>query len=202
MDAPTLRRIFEPYFTTKEVGKGTGLGLATVYGIVKQHHGWIEVQSAMGSGTTFRVYLPTCTATTEDADAGGDPRMTSGRNEAVLLVEDEGNVRAAAGTALRRHGYRVFGAASGPDALRSWEKCRGQIDLLLTDVVMPGGMTGWELAARLKLQKPDLKVIICSGYSHEPTRPVPNPVEHAAILRKPFNVAQLLEAVQKCLKGG
>jgi PAS domain S-box-containing protein len=202
MDAPTLRRIFEPYFTTKEVGKGTGLGLATVYGIVKQHQGWVEVQSAVGSGTTFRIHLPTCAAAAEDADAGGDPRMTSGGNEAVLLVEDEGNVRAAAITALRRHGYRVFGAASGPEALRSWEKCRGQIDLLLTDVVMPGGMNGRELAARLRRQKPDLKIIICSGYSQDPNAPVSDPVEPATILRKPFNIAQLLQAVQKCLNGG
>ena len=199
MDEETLRRIFEPFFTTKGVGKGTGLGLATVHGIVKQHHGWVEVRSSVGHGTTFRVYLPACGTVADSAESAEDARPAMGRDEAVLIAEDEDNLRAVAAAALRRHGYRVFSAVNGADALRMWTAHRNEIDLLFTDMVMPGDMTGWELATKLRADKPSLKVIICTGYSQESALREFDANTRMAMLRKPFDVAKLLQAVRKCL---
>jgi PAS domain S-box-containing protein len=166
MDPQVLRRVFEPFFTTKEVGKGTGLGLATVYGVVKQHHGWIEVQSEVGVGTTFKVLLPVAG---KAGDAPADPAVKSetvrGGKETILLVEDEIGLLELVRDILQHYHYSVLIASSGAEALRTWDGCNGQVDLLLTDMVMPGGMTGGELAAELKKRKPGLKVIYASGYS-------------------------------------
>ena len=163
-----LPRIFEPYFTTKEVGKGTGLGLATVYGIVERHHGWIEVETAEGKGTTFLIHLP---ALENAAVPGAAPVLTAatptgvGTVHTVLLVEDDTVVRALAKRALLARGHRVHEAASGPAALQLWAVHRQEIDTLLTDIVMPGGLNGLELAARLVAEAPALRVIYTSGYS-------------------------------------
>ena len=166
MDRQILRRVFEPFFTTKEVGKGTGLGLATVYGVVKQHHGWIEVQSEVGAGSTFKVFLPVAG---KAGDAPADPAVKSesvqGGRETILLVEDEIGLLELVRDILQQYHYRVLIAPSGAEALRIWDECNGQVDLLLTDMVMPGGMTGGELATELKKRKPGLKVIYASGYS-------------------------------------
>jgi PAS domain S-box-containing protein len=166
MDHQVLRRVFEPFFTTKEVGKGTGLGLATVYGVVKQHHGWIEVQSEVGVGTTFKILLPVAG---KAGDAPADPAVKSeiiqGGKETILLVEDEIGLLELVRDILQQYHYRVLIASSGAEALRIWDQCNGQVDLLLTDMVMPGGMTGGDLAAELKKRKPGLKVIYASGYS-------------------------------------
>ena len=166
MDHQVLRRVFEPFFTTKEVGKGTGLGLATVYGVVKQHHGWIEVQSEVGVGTTFKVFIPVAG---KAGDAPADPSVKSenvrGGKESILLVEDEIGLLELVREILQQYQYRVLIATSGVEALRVWDECNGQVDLLLTDMIMPGGMTGTDLAVELKKRKPELKVIYASGYS-------------------------------------
>ncbi len=163
MDESILRRIFEPFFTTKEVGKGTGLGLATVYGIVKQHQGWIEVDSVVGRGTTFRVYLPLAPGVS--AEEKGERASILGGDETILLVEDEAAVRRSVALFLRSVGYTVLEAVDGVEALRVWEKHRAQIALVYTDMVMPGGLSGLDLASRLRQEKPGLRVVVSSGYS-------------------------------------
>jgi PAS domain S-box-containing protein len=165
MDEATLRHIFEPFFTTKEVGKGTGLGLATVFGIVKQHRGWLEVNSAPGQGSTFSVFVPACAKLEEAPAETPSPKTAPGGKETILLVEDEWGVRNATALLLRHKGYRVLEATNGPDALRQWTDTRGDIDLLFSDMVMPQRMTGLELARRLRSEKPCLKVVLTSGYS-------------------------------------
>ena len=199
MDEKTLLHIFEPFFTTKGLGKGTGLGLATVHGIVKQHRGWVEVQSAIGRGTTFQVYLPACETPNSVPASDENTPALPGRNEAVLIVEDEESVRAATITALRRHGYRTYSAVDGSDALRQWETLRGEVDLLFTDMVMPGELSGHDLALRLRAAKPKLKVIISSGYSQEATQRGFDPASNIALLRKPFDMAKLLQSVRQSL---
>ncbi len=166
MERSVLQRIFEPFFTTKEVGKGTGLGLATVYGIVKQHHGWIEVQSKVGLGTTFKVFFPVA-GETSHLPTGSTPESETvkGGRETILLVEDEKDLLELLREVLQQYQYRILTASSGTEALLVWDEHNGQIDLLLTDMIMPGGMTGDELAVELKRRKPDLKTIYASGYT-------------------------------------
>ncbi len=197
-----LLRIFEPFFTTKEIGKGTGLGLAIVYAVVNQHEGWIEVESAIGVGTRFRVFLPAVARAVPSAgaalDATGDP--LPGGCETVLVVEDEVAVRAVARMALRRLGYTVLEADNAPAALRLWSEIGGRVDLLFTDIVMPGGMTGHELAARLQLMKPELKVLFCSGYTREAEQFEPGDGRSAQFLPKPYKAAELAVAVRRVLQ--
>jgi len=168
MEPKVLERIFEPFFTTKAVGEGTGIGLATVYGIVKQHHGWAEVTSKVGVGTTFKIFLPVVLAEAAVTPiAAPKPETIVGGRETILVVEDESNLLELVRTILEHYHYRILTAASGAEALRVWDEHRGQIDLLLTDMIMPGGMTGNDLAAGLKRRQPNLKVIFTSGYSAE-----------------------------------
>ena len=190
-------RIFEPFFTTKEPGKGTGLGLATVFGIVKQHGGAISVQSALGRGTTFEILLPAVerAAAAPAAAAGAAPRGT----ETVLLVEDEPIVCQAITTTLERAGYRVLQAASGPEALRLWEDNRDAIRLLLTDIVMPQGMSGRELAARLRTSDAALRIIFMSGYSPDMAGRELNLAPGQDFIQKPCSSQQLLAAVRSAL---
>ena len=166
MERSVRQRIFEPFFTTKEVGKGTGLGLATVYGIVKQHRGWLEVQSELGVGTTFKVFLPGAgEAGHLLATSKPESETVQGGRETILLTEDEPDLLKLTQEVLEQYHYRVLPAASGAEALRVWDEHHGQIDLLLTDMIMPGGMTGDQLAAELKRRKPSLKIIYASGYT-------------------------------------
>lgn len=193
-----LPRIFDPFFTTKETGKGTGLGLATVYGIVKQHNGWVEVQSTVQQGTAFRVFLPVCA---DDSPTEGRaqpaPASTGRGTECVLVVEDEDHVRTLTATALRRNGYRVWEAASGQDALEVFRDHGSEIDLLFTDIMMPGNLLGDELAARLCATKPSLAVLYTSGYAPEVARPELQ--DNCGFLTKPFTPTQLLATVRQCL---
>ena len=199
MDRKTLDRIFEPFFTTKGAGKGTGLGLATVYGIVKQHKGWIDVTSQVGAGTTFKIYFPVAAQPVEratDTHTAGKP--VRGGKETILLVEDEKALRELVREVLRSYDYRVIEAASGVEALRVWDEHDGEIDLLFTDMVMPEGLTGSDLAAQLKQRKPELKVIFTSGYSPEVLGREFGP-EDTAFLSKPYLPPQLGQLVRQCL---
>lgn len=159
-----MARIFEPFFTTKELGKGTGLGLATVFGIVKQHRGWIELESWLGQGTAFHIYWPaTESPAVQSADYDAQFQARTG-TETVLVVEDERDLREIVTRTLNLHGYRVFQAVDGVNALQTWKEYRDTIDLLFTDIIMPGGVNGRELADRLLAEKPALKVIFTTGY--------------------------------------
>jgi two-component system cell cycle sensor histidine kinase/response regulator CckA len=199
MDAATRARIFEPFFTTKPAGAGTGLGLATVYGIVQQHHGWVEVDSAPGQGSTFRVYFPQVSGEHPAGAIESGIRRAPRGTETVLLVEDEESLRSSLAGMLRAAGYRVVAAANGPDALRHWDEAGGGFALVLTDYLMPGGLNGAQLASRLRETRPALRVIIMSGYvpGHRDTR-TPWP-EQAIRLTKPVEAAKLLATIRECL---
>lgn len=200
MEEKTLRRIFEPFFTTKEVGKGTGLGLSMVYGIVKQHDGWVEVQSRVGEGSTFKIYLPGSPAN-ETALPRGLALSPPRGKETVLVVEDEGPVRSLVRTVLERHGYRVFQAANGVEALEEWKHHAPEIDLLLTDMVMPEGMSGRDLAQRLRQQKNGLKIIFTTGYSMELVSGEAPSLAGLRYLQKPYHPSLLAQTVRDCLDG-
>jgi two-component system cell cycle sensor histidine kinase/response regulator CckA len=199
MDHVTLSRLFEPFFTTKEFGKGTGLGLAVVYGIVQQHQGWIEVQSMVGQGSTFRIYLPPCAtdqAEPELQPAGG---AVPGGTETLLLVEDEPPVRWIVKNVLERYGYRVLEAGGGVEALAVWHAHQEEIALLLADMVMPVGLSGQELAEKFLIQKPTLKVIYTSGYSVQVAGRDLALQDGLNFIQKPFDPEKLAWAVRKSL---
>ncbi|HNC23453.1 MAG TPA: PAS domain S-box protein [Opitutaceae bacterium] len=198
MDPATLKRIFEPFFTTKEVGKGTGLGLATVYGIVKQHGGWVEVDSTVGQGSTFRVYLPAVESPVPEAANEAAPDVPGGK-ERILIVEDDPAVREVAAMCLEEVGYSVVVTPDAVKGLQIWEEHGQRFDLLLTDMVMPGGMSGLRLAKMLKEMKPALKVIIVSGYSAEASDSKTPFTEVGVYVSKPIDRITLLTVVRKTL---
>lgn len=190
-----LLRVFEPFFTTKEVGKGTGLGLSVVDGIVRQHRGWVEVDSEVGRGTRFMVHLPMNSApSTEPADEA--PTTSDRGNERLLLVEDDASLRAMVARSLRGLGYAVTEAESGPAALAAWDEHGGAFDLLLTDMVMPEGMTGSDLARALRSKAPRLRVIVMSGYSRELAQGAARTPDGHPFVGKPFKPAALARAVR------
>jgi len=196
-----MPRIFEPFFTTKAPGKGTGLGLATVFGIVKQHQGWLKVYSEPGQGTHFQIFLPASTATdAELARAAARPKPRGG-TETILLVEDESAVRSLTRVILERHGYKVLEAVNGVEALHVWREQREAVALLLTDLVMPAGMSGQQLARQIHVEKPDLKVVFTSGYSAEIAGRELQLRSGETFLQKPFASDQLLETIRRCLDG-
>ena len=200
MSATTLAHIFEPFFTTKEIGKGTGLGLATVYGIVKQHDGWLEVASEPNQGTTFDLFFPAgkeMAAAVKEQSTPTTP--VTGGTETILIVEDEPLLREMARTILQNCGYQILEASSGKDALDVWNRHAGHINLLLTDMVMPEGISGAELAERLLLQKPDLKVLFTSGYTTGEISAEVLVKTHAHFLQKPYTQAAVAKAVRDCL---
>ena len=200
MDTVTLGRIFEPFFTTKEVGKGTGLGLATVYGIVKQHDGWVEVNSEPGKGTTFSVFIladeePVAPETMEIAA----PDPVAGGTETILIVEDEDILREMARDILAESGYRVLEAPSGRQALEVWRQSGRDIDLLLTDMVMPEGISGVDLAEQLMSDRPDLKIIFTSGYTAGEINAKLLSRSHTHFLQKPYTNATLNKIIRDAL---
>ncbi|MDB4987940.1 MAG: Histidine kinase [Myxococcaceae bacterium] len=198
MDEATMARIFEPFFTTKEKGKGTGLGLSTALGIVQQSGGDIELDSQVGRGTTFRVYLPRTERPAQSAYSIPPARLTNHSWETILLVEDEDQVRALARTALRRQGYQVLEAEQGEQALALCEQHVGNIHLLLTDVVMPR-MGGRELAARAAVLRPDMKVLYMSGYANDEILPHGVLDDQTALLQKPITPSGLSQRVREVL---
>ena len=200
MNAKTMARIFEPFFTTKGPGRGTGLGLATVYGIVRQHEGWVEVTSEVGKGTTFAVFFPARTETSS-AERKPDPLLTPvrGGNETILVVEDEVTVRSMGKIILQDCGYQVFEAASGVDAIGLWEQHHESIQLLLTDMVMPEGLSGVELAQQLRAHRPELKVLFTSGYCVDEFFTDFFKSEGHNFLQKPYTRSTLAKAVRDVL---
>ena len=196
-----LEKIFDPFFSTKEVGKGTGLGLSTVYGIVKQTGGTILVDSEMGVGTTFRIYLPRYVETEEDLkvrqsknNSNHELADLTGTGK-VLLVEDEEAVRSFASRALSTRGYTVLEASTGVEALEVMDRENGQIDLVVSDVVMPE-MDGPTLLRHLRQRNPDVKIVFMSGYAEEAFRKNLGDDEKFIFLPKPFTLKKLAETVK------
>ena len=197
MDAETQAHIFEPFFTTKEPGKGTGLGLATVYGVVKQSGGFIWVYSEVGKGTSFKIYLPRVDQLEDKANVAAPFMETPRGTETILLAEDEQDVREVAREFLESGGYTVIEAFNGGEALRLAGEHKAGIDLLVTDMVMPG-MTGKELAGRLQHQHAGIGVIYMSGYSEQTVAETAQ-ADGSILLTKPFSRSSILRAVREAL---
>jgi len=197
--AENLPRIFEPFFTTKEAGRGTGLGLATLFGIVQQHKGWVNVYSEVGHGTTFRIYLPRLANTSPLQPDQPASTLVRGGDETILLVEDDNFLRPAMCKAFSQLGYHVLAASNGVEALKVWNQHRDEIHLLLTDLIMPGGMTGKDLSERLLLEKPKLGVIYVSGYSAEIVSKDFPLEEGVNFLSKPFQEFKLAQTIRRTL---
>lgn len=200
MDAKTRLRLFEPFFTTKEVGRGTGLGLATVRGIIRQHQGWVEVESEVGRGSCFRLHLPLARAVDQTSVPRPASPAPTGAIATILLAEDDPGLRTIVSRILKRSGYRVFEAQDAAAAQKLWEAHGDEIDLLLSDVVMPGAESGYELAQRLIHQRPGLKVILTSGYN---TTLEDQPAElrdRMVYLAKPVPSELLLQTIKRSLQ--
>ena len=200
MSPEVLQHLFEPFFTTKAEGKGTGLGLATAYGIVKQHGGWIEVDSEPGHGTTFRIFIPRGEVT-EIAEPAPVSRISPKLRgtESVLVVEDEPTVRAVVRGILTQSGYRVVERETGEEALALWATRETEFDLLITDLVMPGNISGELLAERLRKMRPELRVLLTTGYVNHTISEERFTALGMQLLRKPYTAEELLQSVRRCL---
>jgi PAS domain S-box-containing protein len=200
MDAETLSRVFEPFFSTKPPGQGTGLGLATVYGIVSQHSGLIRAQSEPGKGTTFTVYLPESSGRAALETPAPAP-APAGSGETILVAEDSDPVRSLVARILTDAGYTVVEAANGTDAIAAWHAAGRKVDLLLLDVVMPD-VSGREVHERIARESPDVPVVFTSGYTAEVVHGAFKLPEDVRLLRKPFKRDQLLRVVREALDQG
>ncbi|MCB4203767.1 response regulator, partial [Deferribacterales bacterium Es71-Z0220] len=202
MDKALIKNIFEPFFTTKEVGKGTGLGLSTVYGIVKQHNGFINVYSELGVGTTFRIYFPAIEKEGEENKQKHTEKFVFGMKAEkaanILLVEDDEILNEAFKDTLNKIGYNVFPATSPEDALDIVRENGKNIDLIITDVIMPG-MSGRALVDTIRDYLPDIKVIFMSGYNEELVSERGIFVEEVKFLQKPFTLNQLVSIIFETL---
>jgi two-component system cell cycle sensor histidine kinase/response regulator CckA len=194
-----LAHAFEPFFTTKEVGKGTGLGLSSVYGTVAQHSGWLNVESVLDVGSTFTLFLPLTVRQGSYPAPAAKSEPAKGTGETILLVEDEAAVLAVSTRVLSRLGYKVLAAADARQALALAERHGDTIDLVLTDMRMPGGMNGLTLAAQLREHRPSIKVIIMSGYNSDMVLGGPAGSVQFTYLAKPFELKILAETVRRCL---
>jgi CheY-like chemotaxis protein len=199
MDSATLHHLFEPFFTTKGIGEGSGLGLATVYGMVNQQQGWIEVTSKAGQGATFDLYFPVTDQLPQRKVEAAVLSEARGGQATVLVVEDESVLRELVKEILTAHGCRILEAGDGVEALTVWEEHRDKVDLLLTDMAMPGGLTGRDLAEKLRKDDPRLPVIFSSGYNQEMIEPSDDTVRGATYLSKPYLPSELVQAVRHAL---
>jgi two-component system, cell cycle sensor histidine kinase and response regulator CckA len=194
MDQATRARLFEPFFTTKPAGKGTGLGLATVFGIVSMNHGFIEVESELGRGSTFHVFLPLAPGEPEPLESARSQSARGGR-ETLLLVEDEPGVRLAVATVLREAGYDVVEASRPSEAFARWQTHAARIALVVTDVVMPE-MSGRQLVTELRKEKPGLPALFMTGYDPQAEQGTAG----SPCISKPFSPDRLLEALRVVLE--
>ena len=201
MDYLTLTQMFEPFFTTKPVGAGTGLGLATAHGIIAQHRGWIDAKSEPGKGTVVRIFLPESTHNQPVSAPRGEPPAPPGC-ETVLLVEDEPAVRRIAARGLRDLGYGVLEACDGPDAIRLWQQHHSTIDLVFTDMILPGGVTGSDLITRFRSDKPQICIIVSSGHLAEVASASDRAHRPDHFLSKPYSLHTLANAVRETLARG
>jgi two-component system cell cycle sensor histidine kinase/response regulator CckA len=190
----------EPFFTTKEVGKGTGLGLATVYGIVRQHKGLILVESEVGKGTSVRVFFPSTDQPPEAEQRQADARPVSEARRTILLAEDERQVRELTAHVLERAGYRVMTTADGEEALRAYEEHARDVDLALLDMVMPK-LGGNAVRGRLRAMRGDLPILMATGYDRDQHSSGFVPGEHDRLIRKPWSAQELLQAIRELLPG-
>jgi CheY-like chemotaxis protein len=199
MDDGTISRLFEPFFTTKTVGQGTGLGLAMVQGIVQQHQGWVEVESQIGKGSTFHVYLPATTDQPSPRPPVAPVAKPPVGAFTILLVEDDAVIRKVTRRLLEKTGYTVLEAANGSEALGLWRERREAIDLVYTDMVMPGDVSGLTLANQVRADKPSVKVIITSGYTSDGLSPLEIKESSIVYLPKPCDLRTLTSVIHECL---
>jgi PAS domain S-box-containing protein len=200
MDRETVAHIFEPFFTTKGPEEGTGLGLSIVYGIIRQHGGWINIRSEPGQGVTFNIYLPAFLET-ENYSPVAKPNLKTirGEGESILLVEDDKMVRTFAARVLRESGYNVFESSNAAEAAKLFRKEDQTVELLFSDIILPDG-TGYDLAAELKTIRPALKVLLCSGYLGRAVTDLKERPTDFPILKKPYAFTELLLAIHEALK--
>ena len=198
MSEKILERIFEPFYTTKETGKGTGLGLATVHGILEQHHAWATVESIVGKGTVFSVYISLSDDPHKKLEQ--EKPNCSGEGQTILLVEDEELVRMLCSTLLENAGYKVLAARDGNEAMRVWNSNKDAIKILVTDMVLPGGITGLELIEKLRQQSPELCAVLVSGYNEEVLKTEEFSEIGITLLPKPFEISSLTQAISTKLR--
>jgi PAS domain S-box-containing protein len=199
MDEAVRSRIFEPFFTTKGMNEGTGMGLATVYGIVKQHEGWVEVDTEVGKGSTFRVYLPSTDRLPEQSQESHPESVADDGGHTILVVEDDAAVRSLVVEVLQSYNYNVIEAETGDAAIKSWPDCKENVDLVLTDMVMPGSASGLDVAQHCTSSKPNLKIIYTSGYSSELFGSNVRLQDGVNYLPKPYFSGKLTAIIRKAL---
>jgi signal transduction histidine kinase len=199
MDEQTRQRIFEPFFTTKETGKGTGLGLATVYGAVSMLHGLIQVQSAVGVGSTFLIDLQPANAAVPEPPPPTEP--PHGQGTVILLVDDDDGIRKVLGQAFERYGYKLLSAAAPMEAMEVARAHKGKIDLLVSDLIMPG-MNGRDMATLMRITQPKLRVLFMTGYPPDEVARIVGNLPDVAVLAKPFIPIELVTKVQEMLEEG
>lgn len=197
IDPATIERIFEPFFSTKEIGRGTGLGLATVYGIVKQHRGFITVDSVLGRGTTFRIYLPAAQGEVHKVEHVRE-ELVRGGTETILVAEDHDGIREMTIEILNGAGYLAIPARDGDEAVNTFAQYREQVDLVLLDVFMPK-LLGSEVYGRICVVRPDVPVLFTTGYSTEDPLPLAPLTERTSILQKPYSPRDLVQKTRQLL---
>jgi len=202
MDTKTIERIFDPFFTTKGAGKGTGLGLSVVYGIVKQHEGWINIYSEPGQGSLFRVYLPALSSKAKKEEGEAIPlQKFQGKGERILVVEDEEEVRKLTVRILRDYRYSIIEASNGQEALKIFEQAKIKFDLVLCDVVLPD-QTGIELVDQLLSRQPGILVLLVSGYTDQKSQWPVIKKRGFRFLQKPYNLTELLRTLREIIETG